>query len=62
MYNRIASFMIIAGVGLGVGLLWRLEPSRRPARAVSDWESEGGSVPREEGGVAAQTTPAGGEG
>jgi hypothetical protein len=59
MYNRIASLMIIAGVGLGVGLLWRLEPSRRLARAVSDWEGEGGAIPRDEGGVAAQTTPAG---
>jgi hypothetical protein len=62
MYDRIASLMIIAGVGLGIGLLWRREPARRPVLAVGDWEGEGGAVPREEGGVAAQTTPAGGGG
>ncbi len=59
MYNRIASLLIITGVGLGVGLLWRREPSRRPAHAVNNWEGEGGSVPRDEGGVAAQINPAG---
>jgi hypothetical protein len=58
MYNRIASLMIVAGVGLGIGLLWRREPSRKPVLAVSDWEGEGGSVPRDDGGIAAQTTPA----
>lgn len=58
MYNRLASFLIIGAVGLSVGWLWRREPSRSPARAVNDWEGEGGSVPRAEGGVAAQTTPA----